>query len=223
MNTPDSSGASQRTQRGIAGSARAGLAMRNATHAGSIASSSAKASRSATAPGARRRPRSSGPSSSLMIRALRSSWVSRLASGRRGSAGASKAARTWSSKKWANGPWPDVVEEPGHAQGLDDEALGRDRRAVGRGGEGGAQARVERARPQPGLVHDAEAVGEARVLGRREDPARALELADPAQPLQPGGVEEVLLGDVLGGQPGRGRFGRRRAAWSARCTRGSGR
>ena len=63
--------------------------------------------------------------------------------------------------------------------------------------QGRAQARVERARPQAGLVHDPEAVGEARVLGGREDPARALELADPAQALEPGGVEEVLLGDVL--------------------------
>ena len=76
-------------------------------------------------------------------------------------------------------------------------------------GKGGAQARIERARPQPGLVHDPEAVGEARVLGRREDPAGALQLADATQPLQPGRVEEVLLGDVLGGQPGRGRFSRR--------------
>ena len=102
-----------------------------------------------------------------------------------------------------------VVEEAGHAQGLGDQALGRERRAIARRGKGGAQARIERARPQPGLVHDPEAVGEARVLGRREDPACALQLADPAQPLQPGRVEEVLLGDVLGGQPGRRRFSRR--------------
>ena len=32
---------------------------------------------------------------------------------------------------------------------------------------------------------------------------RALELADAAEPLQPRGIEQVLLG-VLGGQPGRG-------------------
>ena len=51
-----------------------------------------------------------------------------------------------------------------------------------------------------------EAVGEPRVLGGREDPARALELADPPQPLEPGGVEEVLLGDVLVRQPGRRRL-----------------
>ena len=60
-------------------------------------------------------------------------------------------------------------------------------------------------------MHDPEAVGEPRVLGGREDPARALELADPAQPLEPGGVEQVLLGDVLVGQPGGRRLGRGQA------------
>ena len=208
MNTPDSNGASQRTQRGIAGSARAGLAIRNATQAGSIDSPSARASRSATAPGARRRPRSSGPSSSVMIRALRSSCVRRLASGRRGSVGASKSARTWSSKKWANGPCPTSCRRPAM------RSVSVTSPSDGIGPPSGsavqrcAQARVERACPQPGLVHDAEAVGESRVLGGREDPPSTLELADPAQPLEPGRVEEVLLGHVLGGQPGRGRFGR---------------
>ena len=47
-----------------------------------------------------------------MIRWLRSSWVSRLPSGRRGSSGAGNAARTWSSKKWANGPWPTSWSRP---------------------------------------------------------------------------------------------------------------
>ena len=36
-----------------------------------------------------------------------------------------------------------------------------------------------------------------------EDPARALELTDPAEPLDPGRVEEILLRRVLPGQPGR--------------------
>ena len=58
-------------------------------------------------------------------------------------------------------------------------------------------------------MHDAQTVGEARVLGGREDPAGALELADPAQPLEPGRVEQVLLGDVLVGQPGRAGLVRR--------------
>jgi hypothetical protein len=38
------------------------------------------------------------------------------------------------------------------------------------------------------------------MFGRREDPARALELADPPEPLEPRTVEKVLLGNVLGGQ-----------------------
>ena len=106
-------------------------------------------------------------------------------------------------------PVPDVVEQPGHAQGLDDEPL-RGRR-LAEPDQGGPQARVQRPCPQPGLVHDAEAVGEARVLGRREDPAGALELADPAHPLEPGGVEQVLLGDVLVGQAGERRLVGRQA------------
>ena len=89
---------------------------------------------------------------------------------------------------------PDVVEQPGHPERLDDQALGRDRLAGRR--ERRAQARVERARPQAGLVHDPEPVREARVLRGREDPPGALELADPAQALEPGRVEQVLLGDA---------------------------
>ena len=54
-------------------------------------------------------------------------------------------------------------------------------------------------------------MGEARVLGGREDPARALELADPAQPLEPGGIEQVLLGDVLVGEAGDPGLGRGQA------------
>ena len=55
-------------------------------------------------------------------------------------------------------PVPDVVEQPGHPQRLDDEALGR-RRLAERRRSVAAQARVERARPQPGLVHDARGRG----------------------------------------------------------------
>ena len=60
-------------------------------------------------------------------------------------------------------------------------------------------------------MHDAQAVGEARVLGGREDPAGALQLADPAQPLEPGRVEQVLLGDVLVGESGERGLGGRQA------------
>ena len=126
---------------------------------------------------------------------------------------------------------PDVVEQAGHPERLDDEPFRRDRlagpgpgpgRAGGRG-EGHPEARIERPRPESRLVHDAEAVREAGVLGGREDPAGALELADPAQPLEPGGVEQVLLGDVLVRQPGGRRLVPGRGAWSARHSRGSGR
>ena len=101
-------------------------------------------------------------------------------------------------------PVPDVVEEPGHPQGLDRQALRRDRLVRVR--ERRPQARVERPCPEARLVHDPEAVGEPRVLGGREDPAGALELADAAQPLEPRRVEQVLLGGLLGGQPCRRRL-----------------
>ena len=97
-------------------------------------------------------------------------------------------------------PVPDVVEQAGNAQRLDHEPFGRDRALAGRQ-QRSPQARVERTGPQAGLVHDPEAVRETRMLGGREDPARALELADAAEPLQPRRVEEVLLGDVLDRQP----------------------
>ena len=97
-------------------------------------------------------------------------------------------------------PVTHVMEQPRHPHRLDDEALGRDAR-IGR-----SQARVQRARPEARLVHDAQAVREARVLGGGKDPACALELADPAQALEPGRVEQVLLGHRLDRQPGRRRL-----------------
>ena len=141
-----------------------------------------------------------------MISCERSSCVRRLPPAGAGPPAPGSRPARWSSKKWANGPCPTSWRRPGHPQGLDDQPLGRDGLA-GPAASDGAQARVERAGPQPGLVHDAEAVREPRVLGGREDPARALELADPAQPLEPRRVEQVLLGDVLVGQPGGGRLG----------------
>ena len=53
----------------------------------------------------------------------------------------------------------DVMEQPGHPQGLDDQALGRDRLPRLGDRERGTQARVERARPQARLVHDARGRG----------------------------------------------------------------
>jgi hypothetical protein len=65
-------------------------------------------------------------------------------------------------------------------------------------------------------VHDAEAVREARMLGGREDPAGALELADPAQPLEPRGIEQVVLGGVLVRQRGAADSARDRRLVSSR-------
>ena len=139
-----------------------------------------------------------------MIRPERSSWVSRLPVRPPGVGGRLEGRQHVLVEEMGERPVADVVEQARHAQGLDHEALGRDR-VAGRD-QRPAQARVERPGPQARLVHDAEAVGEARVLRGREDPAGALELADPAQPLEPRGVEEVLLRDLLVGQPGDRRF-----------------
>ena len=92
-------------------------------------------------------------------------------------------------------PVPDVVQQPRHPHRLDDEPLRWGRLAET--DQRGPKAGVQRPCPQPGLVHDPETVREAGVLRGREDPPRALQLADPAQALEPCGVEEVLLGDVL--------------------------
>ena len=104
-------------------------------------------------------------------------------------------------------PVAHVVEEARDPERLDDEALGWERLVRRERRQRAPQRGQQRARPEPCLVHDAEAVREPRVLRRREDPARALELADAPQPLEPGGVEEVVLGGVLVGQAGLGRLG----------------
>ena len=49
------------------------------------------------------------------------------------------------------------------------------------------------ARPFAGEVHGAQRVLEARMLRGRENPPCALQLMDPAQPLQPRGIDEVLF------------------------------
>ena len=205
MKTPDRSGCSQRTQRGIAASASAGFEMRNETQRGSIVSPSANASRSATAPGARRRPAMQRPEL-VLDDPLRQVLVGQPLAGRHA---AGRPGREVGEdvvvEEVGERPVADVVEQAGHPQRLDHQPLRRDRLARA-AGERRPQARVERPRPQAGLVHDPEAVGEPRMLGGREDPAGALELADAAQPLEPRRVEQVLLGDVLGRQPGRRRL-----------------
>ena len=213
MNTPDRSGASQRTQRGIAGIAEGRLGDEERDpRAGRSTRRRASASRSATAPGARRRPRSrctelaDDPAAEVLVGQALGVRPARIG-------GRLERRQDVVVEEVGERPVPDVVEQPGHPHGL-----GRPGPRTGcwprrRRRKRGAQAGIERAGPQPGLVHDAEAVGEARVLGGREDPPSTLELADPAQPLEPRRVEEVLLGDVLGRQPGGRRLGRRRAAW----------
>ena len=139
----------------------------------------------------------SGPSSRSITSCERSSWLSVFAPGRRGSGGCREGRQDLVVEEVGERAVADVVEEPRDAQRLDHQPLGRDGLAGRERAERRPQARVQRAGPQPGLVHHAQAVGEARVLGGREHPARALELADPAQALDPGGVEQVVLGDVL--------------------------
>src|SRR5712691_9813630 len=95
-------------------------------------------------------------------------------------------------------PVPDIVQKTGDAKRLDDEPFGRNRLAGDH--ERGSQRRIERAGPDARLVHDPETVREPRMLGRRKDPAGALELTDPSQSLDPGRVEQILFGDVLGRQ-----------------------
>ena len=46
-------------------------------------------------------------------------------------------------------------------------------------------------------MHNAEAMREAAVFGGREDPARALQLTDAAEALQPGAVEQILFGRLF--------------------------
>ena len=104
-------------------------------------------------------------------------------------------------------PVAHVVEQAGDPQRFDDQPLGRDEIAAGT--QRRSQRGIQRPRPQPCLVHHAQTVREPGVLGGREDPACRLQLADPAEPLQPRGVQQVLLGDILVEQPRGARLDRR--------------
>ena len=86
----------------------------------------------------------------------------------------------------------EVVQQPGQPQGLFDQRQG------GRAGLDLGQRGVHLPRELPGEVHGAEAVREAAVLGGREHPPGALQLVDPLQPLHPGTVDDVRLGDLAG-------------------------
>ena len=100
----------------------------------------------------------------------------------------------------------DIVEQARDPEGLDHDAFGGN--PITARGQGGSKAGIEAAGPGPGLVHHTQAVGEPAVFGRGEDPAGTLELADPTEALQPGRVQQILLGAGLGGQPEGGRVGR---------------
>ena len=198
MNTPDSSGWRTRTHAGIDASTSGGLDTRNETQRGSIASPPSNRSRSGTEPGARRSPRDQRPQLALDHQ-LREVLVGQaLGAGPARVDRGGEGGQELLVEEVGERPVADVVEEARDPQRLDDQPLGRDRLAGRDRRQRGPQARVQRARPEPRLVHHAQAVGEPRMLGGGEDPARALELADPSQPLDPRRVEEVVLGDVLG-------------------------
>ncbi len=90
-------------------------------------------------------------------------------------------------KEMAVGSMSHVVQQPGQAEQF--LHIMR-RRGVGAHlAETGVEGPSELARH----VHRAQGVLEAAVLRRRIDPARALKLADPPQPLHPGGIDQFLL------------------------------
>ena len=205
MKTPDRSGWSQRTQRGIAASARAGFETRKATQRGSIGL--ARGERVALREHPRRPAQPADEPAQLALDdQLREVLVAeRLRPGPAVVGRGREVAQDVVVEEVGERAVADVVEQAGDPEGLDDEPLGRDGAPGSTSASAVAQARVEVARPEARLVHHPEAVGEPAVLGRREDPAGALELADPAQPLEPGRVEEIVLGGGLVGQAERAR------------------
>src|SRR5229473_2412177 len=99
-------------------------------------------------------------------------------------------------KEVPKGTVADVMEQTRHAHRLLDQS---DR---GRAGAAGGKRRVEVARPLAGEVHRTQRMLESGMLRRREDPPRALQLVDAPEPLQPGAVDQVLLGRPPGHAPG---------------------
>ena len=75
--------------------------------------------------------------------------------------------------------------------------------AAGHVGADLAQALVERGDGPAGQVHRPEHVLEPRVLGRGKDPPGGLQLVNLPQPLQPGMVDDLLLGHLARRQPRR--------------------
>ncbi len=92
-----------------------------------------------------------------------------------------------------------VVQQGGEAHERLDVA------ARGQVGAHRLQTVVQSARRSARQVHGAEHVLEPRVLGRREDPPRGLELVDLAEPLEPRVIDDVPLRHLAFGKPlGRG-------------------
>ena len=92
---------------------------------------------------------------------------------------------------------PHVVQQGGHPhQRLDVGPAGQVRADL-------PEAVVELVDRPAGQVHGPQNVLEAGVLGRGEDPPGGLQLVDLPQPLDPGVVDDLLLGDLALRQPGR--------------------
>ena len=152
MNTPDSSGCSQRTQRGMAGSARAGFETRKATQAGSIVSPSAKASRSGDRAGRAPQPAQQRPEL-VLDDPLRQVLVGQpLAAGAPGVGRRRERGQDVVVEEVGERAVADVVEQSRHPERLDDEALGREGlvRAGGRPAPcaGSGRASAPTARPR---------------------------------------------------------------------------
>jgi len=91
-------------------------------------------------------------------------------------------------EEMAEGAVPHVVQEPREPARLFDKTGRRDV------GADTLEAGVEMPTEFPRHVHGSQGVLETGVLGGGIDPARALELVNPPEPLEPGRVEEVPLG-----------------------------
>ena len=92
---------------------------------------------------------------------------------------------------------PHVVQQGGQPHQRLDVA------AAGHVGADLAQALVERRHGPAGQVHRPQHVLEPRVFGRGKDPPGGLQLVNLPQPLEPGVVDDLLLGDLALRQPHR--------------------
>ena len=88
-----------------------------------------------------------------------------------------------------------VVQQGGQAHQRLDVA------AAGHVGADLLEALEQRRHRAAGQVHGPQHVLEAGVLGRGKDPPGGLQLVDLPQPLQPGVIDDLLLGDLALGQP----------------------